>query len=1022
MASDSDIAVIGMSCLFAGAGDVSAYWTNILDRKCFIEEASDDWAGPYYDPDSKEISRIYTRRAGLLGDLAEFDPVAFGVVPNAIDASEPDHFIALREAAGALWDAGYKDRQFDRERAGVILGRGASPNRGTASGFQVGMAVDQTVDIIRKIIPELTAQQIDALWHSLNDSVVKMNPESAPGQVSNVAVGRIANRLDLMGPSYMVDAACSSSLIAVEAAMRELLSGDSDLMLAGGVQGSMPPQVYMLFCQLGALARTKFMPFDEAADGVLLGEGCGFVLLKRLADAERDEDRIYAVLKGCGIASDGKALGLLAPRVEGEALAMRRAYEKAGIDPTSVSLIEAHGTGIPLGDQTELKAMASVFGERKRLLPHIAIGSVKSMIGHCIPAAGVASLIKTVLALYHKVLPPTLCDRVQPELGLDKLPFFVNQASKPWIHPVGETPRRAGINAFGFGGINVHLVAEEHTPPNLETYIQHEKRPFELCVFSAMAVDELEGQLQTVQQLLSDRPEISLEDLAAGLAESEPGNHRLAIVAENTEDLLKKLAEAIRAMHSRPSGFSMRSGVYFKAPQQRVEGQLAFLFPGQGSPYPYMVADLARFFPQFRAWYDEADTAYADIWPCWLSEYIFPPTHVSDAEREHLPSGFYQIDVAQEMVITTDLALNALLNEFGIYPDVVIGHSAGEYAALAASGAIAVESVREGREVRRAVNRLYREFGANDAVPRGALLMIGAMERELVARLVGQYAGSVHMAMDNCPHQQVLFGPPNEMAKLAPQLREHGGIVTELPYSYAYHTPLMKALDEKLMAFYSLVPLRAPQVSLFSCSSLSYFPDDAEAIRLLAAQQWWTPVQFRKAMLELHGQGVRRFIEVGPANLLTGFASDTLRGKDALTIPVNEKTRSGLDQLLRLLGQLFVDGSAINMEPLFRHRRVTPVDWHHPPEPSKRRSANRKLNLSLPTLSLDESSVSSLRSCLGSSPQPAGADPTDHILSGHFALMNQFLENQRLWAEAIFGQSAPDAAESRSNSTGGESS
>lgn len=1006
MASQNDIAVIGISCLFAGAGDAAAYWSNILDRRCFIEEADDDWVGPYYDPDSNEISRIYTRRAGLLGSLAEFDPVAFGVVPNAIDASEPDHFIALREAAGALFDAGYRERAFDRTRTGVIMGRGASPNRGTASGFQVGVAVDQTVAIIRQILPDLTPTQVEQVWQSLNASVVKMTSESAPGQVSNVAVGRIANRLDLMGPSYMVDAACSSSLIAVDAAMRELQTGECDLMLAGGVQGSMPPQVYMLFCQLGALSRTMVKPFDEAADGVLLGEGCGFVVLKRLADAERDGDRIYAVLKGCGVASDGKALGLLAPRMEGQILAMRRAYERAGVRPDSVSLIEAHGTGIQLGDQTEVQAMASVFGERQRLLPHIAIGSVKSMIGHCIPAAGVASLIKTVLALYHKVLPPTLCDQVNPKLGLDRLPFFVNQAGKPWIHRVDGPPRRAGVSAFGFGGINVHLVTEEHRDTSLETYVQHEARPFELCIFSARDADELEEQLAAFQKFLEERPDVSLASLASGLAAKKAADYRLAVVAQSPSDLLDKLGQASRILRSKPEGFSLRSGVYFKPPQHRVGGKTAFLFPGQGSPYPHMLSDLCRFFPQFRAWYDEADTAYADIWPCQLSEYIYPPSLLSDAEREHVQEGFYQIDIAQEMVITTDLAFNALLHEFGVRPDIVVGHSAGEYAALVASGAVSVDSVEEGRAVRQAVNRLYRDFGASESVPRGSLLMVGAMERDLVHERINASSGRIHLAMDNCLHQQVLFGSPDDIDQMAVQLREQGGIITQLPYSYAYHTPLMESLKDKLLGYYALVPLCAPKTPLFSCSSLSYFPDEPEEIRHLAAQQWWTPVHFRTAMMQLHSEGVGRFIEMGPANLLTGFASDTLRDQSALTLAVNEKTRSGFEQLLRLLAQVYVDGLDVQMEPLFRHRNVEPIDWQNAPACEKKRSTKRCLDLSLPKLKLDDSTAKELRSKVTASmPQASGTGAEDPVLSGHFALMNQFLENQRLWAEAVFGKS-----------------
>jgi acyl transferase domain-containing protein len=261
-----------------------------------------------------------------------------------------------------------------------------------------------------------------------------------------------------------VDAACASSLIAVDLGMRELLTGRCDLALVGGVNVSTPPTVLMVFCQLGALSRQgQIRPFDKDADGVLLGEGLGMVVLKRKEEAERDGDRIYAILKGVGISSDGRGLAVLAPRVEGEELALRRAYDATDISPKTVGLIEAHGTGTSVGDLTEIQALSRVFGPRKGTVPHCAIGSVKSMISHTIPAAGIAGLIKTSLALHHKILPPTInCDGPNPEFELEKTPFYINTEPRPWVHG-GREPRRAGVNAFGFGGINAHAILEGYT-------------------------------------------------------------------------------------------------------------------------------------------------------------------------------------------------------------------------------------------------------------------------------------------------------------------------------------------------------------------------------------------------------------------------------------------------------------------------------------------------------------------------------------------------------------------------------
>ncbi len=411
------------------------------------------------------------------------------------------------------------------------MGRGATPNRATANAVQFGVGVDQTMTLIERLLPELGTAMLQRIRKELRACLAPLVPEAGPGLVSNVAVGRIANRLDLQGPSFMVDAACASSLIAVELAMKELWSGRCDMMLAGGVQGSMPPVVYMLFTQIGALTRTSVFPFAANAEGVALSEGAGFLVLKRLADAERDGDRIYSVLKAIGVASDGRAQGLLTPRIEGEILAMRRAYEQCGVAPNTVGLIEAHGTGIPLGDRTEIEALRETFGSSKRL--SCAVGSVKSMIGHCIPAAGIASLIKVSLALHRKVLPPTICESVHPDLALAGSPLYINTEPRPWIHGDRSLPRRAAVDAFGFGGINAHAILEEY--PGAET----EAAGFtnwasELLVISAENTEALVSSAAKVRDLLARRPaaiafEPGLRFVASAAAPVQAGDRRLHI-------------------------------------------------------------------------------------------------------------------------------------------------------------------------------------------------------------------------------------------------------------------------------------------------------------------------------------------------------------------------------------------------------------------------------------------------------------------------------------------------------------
>lgn len=341
----SPIAIIGLSALFPGAKNLQAYWQNILNNTYSVREATADWIGPYYDPESQANDRLYNRKGGFIGDLAEFNPTEFGIMPNSVDGGEPVHFLALKLARDALQDAGYLTRSFNREKTGVILGRGTYVNRAYNSLMQHGLGIDQTLDLIRQLLPQLDEDTLQEIRRELKSTLPPFTAEMAPGLSPNVLTGRIANRFNLNGPNYIVDAACASSLIAVELAIEELQSDRCDMVLTGGAQASTPPQIHMIFCQLGALSRSEIRPFAACgersrtaeAGGTLLSEGLGMLVLKRLDDARRDGDRIYAVIRGIGTASDGKALGLLAPRLEGEILALQRAYENSGVQPDAGS-------------------------------------------------------------------------------------------------------------------------------------------------------------------------------------------------------------------------------------------------------------------------------------------------------------------------------------------------------------------------------------------------------------------------------------------------------------------------------------------------------------------------------------------------------------------------------------------------------------------------------------------------------------------------------------------------------------
>jgi acyl transferase domain-containing protein len=460
---EDTVSIVGMGCVFPGAPDPATFWENICAKRSFIADHPDPHSARYLDADSHDFERVYSLRGGYLGPLANFDPTKHGVMPADVQNGDSDQFLTLRAATAAIEDAGIDLDAIRRDRVEVILGHSTYFTPGNVAWFQLGV-LEQTVDLIRSLNPALSAEDAVRIRAALKRSLPTMTAQTPTTLIPNIVASRLSNRMDLMGPNYVVDAACATSHVAVGNAVKDLLTDSCDYVLAGATQASCLVLELMLFCAIQGMSRLPALrPFDKRADGTMLGEGVGLLVLRRTKDAERDGNRIYAVLRGVGNASDGRAKGLMAPRLEGQELAVRRAYEAEGIDPRTVELVEAHGTGIPLGDVTEIAALTRVFGPRQGSRPTCGVGTIKSMIGHCRSAAGIAGIIKATLALYHKTLPPTLqCDEPNPDLHLETSPFYINTETRPWIRPRGGTPRRAGVSSMGFGGVDAHCILEEH--------------------------------------------------------------------------------------------------------------------------------------------------------------------------------------------------------------------------------------------------------------------------------------------------------------------------------------------------------------------------------------------------------------------------------------------------------------------------------------------------------------------------------------------------------------------------------
>ncbi len=487
------IAIVGMAGMFAGSSDIGAYWGNILGEvDCITDVPPSHWAiEDYYDPDPTVPDKTYCKRGGFLPGL-DFNPLEFGLPPNILELTDIAQLLGLVVASRALADAGYGASNPLAERTGVVLGASALSLVGP-------LAARLQYPIWRRVLQsrKVPEPEIDAIIETIKKAYVEWREDAFPGYLSNVVPGRIANRLNLGGINCSVDAACASSMASIQFAMHELRSHGCDLMLAGGVDTNNTPMGFVSFSKTPAFtAHDHMRPFDAASDGMLVGEGVGILALRRLEDAERDGQRVYAVIRGVGASSDGRFASIYAPRQEGQELALRRAYEASDVSPSSVGLVEAHGTGTPSGDPTELAALHAVMGSDPST--PIALGSVKSQIGHTKVAAGAASLIKVALALHEKVLPPTI--HVTTPHPAIRAPFYANTQTRPWF---ATAPRRAGVSSFGFGGTNFHVVLEEHAPDRTDSP-RARATPFALFLHApdAAALDALCAD--TAQALRSD--------------------------------------------------------------------------------------------------------------------------------------------------------------------------------------------------------------------------------------------------------------------------------------------------------------------------------------------------------------------------------------------------------------------------------------------------------------------------------------------------------------------------------------
>ncbi|RPJ75720.1 MAG: acyltransferase domain-containing protein, partial [Desulfobacteraceae bacterium] len=644
-------------------------------------------------------------------------------------------------------------------------------------------------------------------------------------------------------------------------------------------------------------------PFSQDADGTLLGEGIGLLVLKRLADAERDGNRIYAVIKGIGSASDGRSQSIYAPRIEGQVNALQAAYAAAGVDPATVDLVEAHGTGTRVGDKVEFQALCQVMGTADGRRQRCALGSVKSMIGHTKAAAGAAGLVKAVLALHHKVLPATLkAEDPDPALDIAHSPFYLNTRTRPWIAAAGR-PRRAGVSSFGFGGSNFHMVLEEHGPQ--KTRISWDGA-VQVLAFSADTTGEL---AQRVRELMArvgsevSEAEFAHHAAATRTAFSHRHGHRLLAVTEDPQTAGALLAKALPQLAA-PGGPDLSGTANLFYGRGPAAGGVAFLFPGQGSQYPGMMSDLACLFPQSLAAFETADRQVAGELP--LSEIVLPRPGSDSAAAQ---AALRATETAQPAIGAASLAALGALAEFGIRPDAVGGHSFGELTALCAAGWMDETTffdlaVARGQAMARAGGNGHGTMAA----VRGPLADIEALiVRERV---------DVVLANRNSPQQAVLSGSTAAVAEAARLCREQGFTVTALAVGGAFHSPLMSAAQAEFAERAAAAAITPTAVPVYSNMSGQSYPGDPEAARRLLAEHLGRPVDFVAQIEAMVRAGIRTFLEVGPKSVLTGLVKAILAGRPAAVIAVDASAgrRDGVLDLAAALCRLAAAGHAVALE------------------------------------------------------------------------------------------------------------
>ncbi|ACD95983.1 type I polyketide synthase [Trichlorobacter lovleyi] len=904
------LAIIGIGCLFPKSEDKAAYWATIREGVDAITEipASHWRVDDLYDPNPKTPDKTYGKRGGFLSEVP-FNPMEYNIPPNSLEAIDTSQLLGLVAAGQALQDAGYgSDKQFDRSKVSVILGVTGALEMVIPLGARLGHPRWREALKDAGVAPDVAEDVVQRI----SDSYVGWQENSFPGLLGNVVAGRISKQYDLGGTNCVVDAACASSFSALHLAGMELTTGAADMVVTGGVDTFNDIFMYTCFSKTPALSATgNAKPFDVSADGTILGEGLGLVVLKRLADAERDGDKIYAVVRGIGSSSDGKGEAIYTPSASGQQKAILNACANAGVTLDSIGLLEAHGTGTKVGDAVEVSAAREIFGEADQ--PWCAISSVKSQIGHAKAAAGSAGLIKAALALHHRVIPPTIkVTKPQDEVTAGRTPFYITTRKRPWITR-NNTPRRAGVSAFGFGGSNFHTILEEYRP--LQEAAEWDGS-VQVLTFSSADAAGLTAQLANIST------DIAWNDLRGKAASLRAGFDpkaacRLALTVERSSNLGTLLHTAQTMLAKQPgANWTTPDGICYAS--GAAVAQPGLLFPGQGAQYVGMLRDLACAFPQLLDSLEQAETTTPG-----LTDLIYPADRFEQGAAEQQEAELRATQIAQPAIGAVSLGALRLLETFGLKAAAAAGHSYGELTALCAAGLLDETSFHS-------LSRLRGSLMAAGSGGKGSMLAVSA-PLAAVEQMLAEEKINLVIANRNAPTQAVLSGATDQIKLAEAACKSRTLTCKQLPVAAAFHSPLVADAAAPFLAGLADIRWGSGSMPVYANSSAAPYPADMAAAKELLAGQLARPVEFVAQIEAMYAAGIRCFVEVGPGARLSGLVKAILGDKEHSCVALDSSNgkRNGLVDLGRCLAQLSVLGLEINLQ-------LWDEGYHAPAAPAKK--------------------------------------------------------------------------------------